>query len=1329
MVDLNLTTELTIPSDLGAKLRATLLKSGVFHDDNVLRSLFTTPQLIHWRDQLPHANSPADRVDLVVDFLREQVTLQNENSLIVFLRTLSERFDQNDTLHRELLVLAYALQNQQLSSLLKTPKTNFPKRRKVSFGQHLRLYILRIQAYIKFIGPHRFAAIFAGIALFVGLFTIALVPSLQTTVWKKIDSDISQANISDFSSDRLMIRKIPGQEVYTQTQLLSSDAYPTAIDIHIRQGMFIYVGSYGAGLYISAEETAWRMLGLENMVITQVIVDEDNPYSILAATNVGIFSTNDGGETWVNLGPIQSLVTTLAQHSTDSRILLAGTPNGVYRSTDHGKTWVGPELAGAEITGVVFAPTNSRVAYMACLYGAVYRSDNGGETWNLIRYPDRQGYPPLAVHPEDPNTIYLGPANKGLVRSTDGGITWESLGLQGYSISAILVPSLSPHAIFVGTDDESGLFVSWNNGNTWQNYGTLRDRILALIQYPNEPGVVLATTPKHGLLKIRDGGRSWLELGLERPRLATGITIEAFFPDPQNPDHLFSVPALEPGILESWDAGQSWSTAFHDSDLMKTKFNRLMIMPNDPNYMFLSAVGGEVYASSDGGETWLNLTANLPLGGYAPVVMASDGTLFAGPANRGVWKRDTATQLWSQTGLGVGVIEDMWLEVTDTSLLLFALDDKGRLYRSADQGAAWAAFDHIFRVVSSDPIQTGHLIGVLEDRSIVTSNDAGDSWQSVGVLPEATYPQLAVALDKPGHYIITFGEIALRTIDFGQTWAEVPLPAASLSGYSTPVLYVGARSRLYLLAYDNLHFSNDFGDSWQFSQIETTISFTDLQRFDQETWLAGTLQAGLFISKDNGETWTQTSLGEGYRILMFEVNEKTGKAVVLVETPDDIFIASSQDLSTWHKQTLPCQGRSSAAYAERITGVDQPQWQVVCSEPKTLLVIDPYKIGVTQIRLPSNEVVKDALYLLNGVTFIQTPTDRVFQSTNKGQTWQYAADLKGTNLHLSNMIIDNGVLYGTGEGLVNMLLGPLQRRLPGIYLTFGLLCWMWASLMLSPGFLRNNFQALKQLLGISKTPHTFALHPKLRRGILPILAFNYLIFASQTLTLEAPLYDWLWDLPKKSWLVGDFVNSIGRVLSFSYDLIFSLFWGVALVVLLFTVTLNVAVRTAANLSVIGRRKVQVLPLDSLATINLLIAVFGLLLFTLTSIVLAPKVSVEAIKSFYLTLSIALMIGINLRILKTHCNLSELYLVGSFMVIALIVVGGWSLVIDKVYFGFLYPVLGLRIPTNIDTYRGMLNRYIIQSVLIYFTVERLINMDLAKDIRKIIDLNTEQTEAE
>ncbi len=221
---------------------------------------------------------------------------------------------------------------------------------------------------------------------------------------------------------------------------------------------------------------------------------------LAGAVGGGIWKTTDAGETWVNKTPdMPSLaITWLAGCISQPDVVYASTGetngagvgitgNGVFKSTDGGETWT--QLASTAgkmeftfINRIIVDPHNPDIVLICTSQGLwqrqfrseIYRSANGGQTWTSV-YQSGSWIFQLIANPRNFNTIYAAKWNKGVLKSTDGGLTWfdSSTGFNKVKGRVELAVSRTDtsriYASVQGDISGSGadLYVSYDAGAEW----------------------------------------------------------------------------------------------------------------------------------------------------------------------------------------------------------------------------------------------------------------------------------------------------------------------------------------------------------------------------------------------------------------------------------------------------------------------------------------------------------------------------------------------------------------------------------------------------------------------------------------------------------------------------------------------------------------------------------------------------------------------------------------------------------------------------------------------------------------------------------------------
>ncbi len=301
--------------------------------------------------------------------------------------------------------------------------------------------------------------------------------------------------------------------------------------------------------------------------------------------------------------------------------------HGLYRRSLEGGNWelsVDGLPANPEIRVIVISPNDSGVIYTGAQDG-LYRSDDRGDSWAKMALP---GEPvpiwSVAFHPQDPRIVYAGGEEAKLYVSEDDGQSWELMPINATYPSVTTTPAMLPKRIIgISLDPHSpeemyaavevgGLLKSTDGGSTWES--------VSEGHYQNDDPVdmhsvlVSSHRPRHistisriGLSRSDDGGDHWSP-GRIQMLSQRGTYCRVIREDPQDPNTLYVGAGPEfrgkPGALfRSRDGGDSWNQVNMGLTLNCTLFG-FAINPTDSSQMYAATREGQVVGSHDGGKTW-----------------------------------------------------------------------------------------------------------------------------------------------------------------------------------------------------------------------------------------------------------------------------------------------------------------------------------------------------------------------------------------------------------------------------------------------------------------------------------------------------------------------------------------------------------------------------------------------------------------------------------------------------------------------------------------------------------------------------------------------------
>ena len=212
-------------------------------------------------------------------------------------------------------------------------------------------------------------------------------------------------------------------------------------------------------------------------------------------------------------------------------------------------------------------------------------------------YPGNGDVQAIALHPTDPDILYLG-SDRGLSRTSLGGAGSTSQGLDTYSPRAIVVSDSNHELVYAGTY-EMGVFRSDDGAMSWEavNEGLADLRIRTMVIHPRNDRIVFAGTDGTGVFKTLNGGRSWREIN----RGLIDKVIRSLVIDPDHPGTLYA--GTWHGLYKSTDGGENWHA--DPEGLYDVDVRALALDPANPKILYAGTQPRGVFRSKDGGETWI----------------------------------------------------------------------------------------------------------------------------------------------------------------------------------------------------------------------------------------------------------------------------------------------------------------------------------------------------------------------------------------------------------------------------------------------------------------------------------------------------------------------------------------------------------------------------------------------------------------------------------------------------------------------------------------------------------------------------------------------------
>jgi len=552
---------------------------------------------------------------------------------------------------------------------------------------------------------------------------------------------------------------------------------------------------------------------------------------------------------------------------------------------------IGPAVMGGRIMAIDVVERDPKVIWVGTASGGVWKSTDGGVTFKPVfdRYTLSIGA--IAIDQQHPDTVWVGTGEgcvrntasvgTGIYRTTDGGDTWQQMGLEASErIARIAIHPKDPSIVYVAVlghlwddSEERGLYKTTDGGKTWKKilYVDEKTGCADVELDPQEPEILYAAMwqfrrkpyffesggPSSGLFKSTDGGKTWKKLTNGLPdgplgRIAIAIA-------PSRPNRIYAVvESKKTALYRSDDAGASWERMDASFNIRARPFyfSHLEVDPKDHNRVYKP--GYSLSVSEDGGKSFTSPFMEFFGGGVHPDHHA------------------------------------LWIDPNNPQHLILGTD--GGIYESYDRGRHWRFVNNLpvsqFYHVAFDMDDPYNVYGGLQDNGCWYGPSASPNgienrdWVNIGggdgmyVIPDPTDSDIIFYEWQVGNLIRFYR--STREAKEIRPYPEEGGPDLRFN-WNTPVLISPTNPRKMYMGAQFLFVTYNKGETWRRISGDLTTNDPEKQKqhesggltkddsgaenyctiytisespLDSNVIWVGTDDGNLQVTRDGGKTWT-----------------------------------------------------------------------------------------------------------------------------------------------------------------------------------------------------------------------------------------------------------------------------------------------------------------------------------------------------------------------------------------------------------------------------------------------------------------------------------------
>src|SRR5437868_3030997 len=650
--------------------------------------------------------------------------------------------------------------------------------------------------------------------------------------------------------------------------------------------IFFFSGTLSLAQSTSSASQSWISVGPDGGDVRALSADPANPSRVLLGTSAGqIYQSEDGGKTWqrfVRIGkgndyvvdhilfdPKQPGVIYVAAWTLESE------GGSVFKSTDNGHTWQAlSSLEGKSVRSMAIAASDPNILVAGTLDG-IYRTRNGGQTWQRIS-PETSGeiknIESIAVDPTNADIVYAGTWHLPW-KTSDGGQSWHNIKsgiIDDSDVFSIIIDPKRPDVIYASAC--SGIYKSENAGELFHKiqgipFSARRTRVLK--QDPSNSNVVYAGTTE-GLWKTIDAGKTWRRI------TTTDVIVNDVLVDVRSPEHVL-LATDRSGVLASNNAGATFESS--NLGFAHRQVAALAVDPEDQNTLYAGLINdkhyGGVFVSHDQGAHWMQLNAGLE--DRDVFALRKAGTAVLAGTSNGVFilGRDAACCVSAKASYSARNQASSESHAGDAACCVSTKTVGSGQWRPSNRIANETLVTirkttKTRKALTRKVIKTGVLSARVTDveldgnkwiaastQGLFTSSNQGRTWQGGPVLGHS---DLSLVRFSPKLVAAAGRNFLLISADRGESWSEARLPKVIVSIHD---LAFSSDGSIWLACREGLYRSTDAGENWERLLKLPVVNLASVYYDPESKRLLVTAinSTEVFSSEDDGRSWQHRDSG------------------------------------------------------------------------------------------------------------------------------------------------------------------------------------------------------------------------------------------------------------------------------------------------------------------------------------------------------------------------------------------------------------------------------------------------------------------------------------